>query len=230
MYPKRMRRLLVSIIGLAVLGFASSTTANASTRYFDVTITNITASQVFTPLLVASHTAGMRLFTPGQPASVPLEELAEGGATGALISILDTSPNVLDVKDSGGLLPPGESVTVHVATRGRFKYVSVAGMLIPSNDAFVALNGVRGPRHGSVRFTVPAYDAGTEANNESCDNIPGPDAACPDPDSMRQGFEETRDGAEGFVHVHRGIHSIGDLAPETYDWRNPVAIITIRRR
>jgi hypothetical protein len=225
-----MRRLLVSFIGLAVLGFASSTTANASTRYFEVTITNITADQIFTPLLVASHTAGMPLFTLEAPASPALEALAEGGDTGPLAAELGASPDVLDVEIAGGALPPGGSVTVSVKTRGPFKYVSVAGMLIPTNDAFVALNGVRGPKHGSVRFTVPAYDAGTEANNESCDNIPGPDAACLDPDSMRQGFEGTRDGAEGFVHVHRGIHGIGDLAPETYDWRNPVAIITIHRR
>ena len=49
MCPPCMRRLLVSIIGLAVLGLASGAAANSYTRYFDVTITNITANQVFTP-------------------------------------------------------------------------------------------------------------------------------------------------------------------------------------
>lgn len=223
MYPQRMRRLLVSIIGLAVLGLVSGATANSYTRYFHVTITNITANQVFTPLLVASHTAGMPLFTPGQPASEALEMLAEDGATDPLKNEILPSPRVLDVQDSGGLLMPRQSVTVSVKTRGPFKYVSVAGMLIPTNDAFVALNGARGPRYGSVSFNVPAYDAGTEANDELCTNIPGPVCG-------GEGFNQTRDGAEGFVHVHRGIHGIGDLAAETYDWRNPVARITIRRR
>ena len=25
-------------------------------------------------------------------------------------------------------------------------------------------------------------------------------------------------GGEGFVHIHRGIHGVGDLAPSTFDW------------
>jgi len=41
-------------------------------------------------------------------------------------------------------------------------------------------------------------------------------------------FRDTA-GAEGFVHVHSGIHGIGDLDPETLDWHNPVAEVTIRR-
>jgi hypothetical protein len=34
---------------------------------------------------------------------------------------------------------------------------------------------------------------------------------------------------EGFVHVHAGIHGIGDLVAADRDWRNPVAQIAIRR-
>jgi hypothetical protein len=36
-------------------------------------------------------------------------------------------------------------------------------------------------------------------------------------------------GAEGFVHVHAGIHGIKDLVPARDDWRNPVARIEVRR-
>jgi hypothetical protein len=220
-----MRRLLVSCIGLALLGLASSATASAKASYYDVTITNITANQVFTPLLVASHTAGMPLFTLGEPASAELEMLAEGGDPMPLKNELMSSHKVLDVQIAGDVLPPGGSVTVRVNTRGHFKYVSVAGMLVPTNDAFVALNGVRGPSYGSVSLTVPAYDAGTEDNDESCAHIPGPPNVC-----GGEGFNASRENAEGFVHVHRGIHGIGDLAADMYDWRNPVARITIRRR
>jgi hypothetical protein len=35
-------------------------------------------------------------------------------------------------------------------------------------------------------------------------------------------------GGEGFVHVHRGIHGVGDLKPIGRDWRNPVATVSIR--
>ncbi|MGH8621200.1 MAG: hypothetical protein ACRET3_03595 [Burkholderiales bacterium] len=34
---------------------------------------------------------------------------------------------------------------------------------------------------------------------------------------------------EGYVHIHAGIHGIGDLPPEVRDWRNPVARVAIRR-
>jgi hypothetical protein len=36
-------------------------------------------------------------------------------------------------------------------------------------------------------------------------------------------------GGEGFVHIHPGIHGIGDLIPAQRDWRNPVAKISIER-
>jgi hypothetical protein len=34
-------------------------------------------------------------------------------------------------------------------------------------------------------------------------------------------------GAPGDVFIHAGIHGIGDLAPAQFDWKNPVAKITI---
>ena len=68
---------------------------------------------------------------------------------------------------------------------------------------------------------TPVYDAGSEANTESCLSIPGPPCGS-------AGFRDTAD-AEGFVHVHSGIHGIGDLAPQRYDWRNPGAYVTVRR-
>jgi hypothetical protein len=66
-----------------------------------------------------------------------------------------------------------------------------------------------------------AYDAGSERNSELCRFIPGPpcgNANVHDPDS-----------AEGYVHIHAGIHGSGDLDPSEFDWRNPVAQIVIQR-
>lgn len=63
-------------------------------------------------------------------------------------------------------------------------------------------------------------DAGTETNNEDCAYIPGP--ACSDvPGNMAAG-----DG-EGYIHIHRGVHSIADLNASVYDWRNPVAEVVV---
>ena len=99
--------------------------------------------------------------------------------------------------------------------------VSMAGMLVVTNDAFFGVNGAEMPRRGAIQLRSTAYDAGSEANNEDCDYIPGP--PCNNP-MMRM-----TTGAEGYVHVHAGIHGIGDLAPETYDWRSDVAAISVRR-
>ena len=192
--------------------------------HFVVTVTNITQGQVFTPIVAASHKSSIKLFRLGQPASEPLEVLAEAGDTDPLKTALASSPGVLDIADSGAPLPPGESVTLSIATRGMFRFVSVAAMLVPTNDAFFAVNGVEGP-HGRevVTHYSPAYDAGTEANDELCTHIPGPPTVC-----QGEGFNPSR-GADNFVHIHPGIHGIGNLSAARYDWRNPVARITIRR-
>jgi hypothetical protein len=118
------------------------------------------------------------------------------------------------------------SATVVVRTSGRYNHVSVAGMLIPTNDGFVALNGAEGPKfwERSEIYLAPAWDAGTEANDEDCDSIPGPPGVC-----GGEGFNGSREGAEGFVHIHSGIYGSPNLDGRVRDWRNPVARIVIRR-
>lgn len=191
-------------------------------RVYEVTVTNLTQGESFTPLLLVSHHAGHPLFKLGQPASPELGILAEGGDTAPLASALASTPGVGNMATSSGLLAPGQSVHVRITTRGGFDHLSLAAMLIPSNDAFVSIQNVKLPKRGHVRMlTAPAYDAGTEANDELCAHIPGP--VC--------GGEGVSPGVtgSGFVHVHAGIHGVGDLSPAKYDWRNPVAQIVIRR-
>jgi hypothetical protein len=223
-----MRRFTVSTLSALLLTtsiFVGEAVFAQSGPHYEVTITNLTRGQTFTPILVASHKAGVTLFTLGQAASVPLEQLAEAGDTGPLSTLLSGMPEVLDVTDSGAPLPPGQSTTLMVATHGQFNHISVASMLVPTNDGFFAVNGVEGPR-GSETLTVfsPAYDAGTEANDELCTNIPGPPSVC-----TGEGFNASRAGAEGYVHIHAGIHGIGSLVAADRDWRNPVAKIAILR-
>jgi hypothetical protein len=35
------------------------------------------------------------------------------------------------------------------------------------------------------------------------------------------------DGAEGFIHVHPGLHGGGDLAPAEWNWQSPVVEIQV---
>ena len=156
------------------------------------------------------------------PATSELAMVAEDAVNGPLMAALSADSNVKDVKETiGGPIPPGGSASVEVETKGKFRYVSLAGMLVNTNDAFYALNGVRGPNQGSSMYLSPGYDSGSEANNEDCAFIPGPFCGSP-------GVRDTA-GAEGFVHIHAGVHGIATLVPADHDWRNPVAKVTIRR-
>ena len=100
-------------------------------------------------------------------------------------------------------------------------------MLIPTNDAFVALNGVPLPRgYDKVTMTAVAYDSGSERNDELCASIPGPlFIEC----GGSGGGAAPAGGEEGYVHIHAGIHGVGNLQAAQRDWRNPVALITVRR-
>jgi hypothetical protein len=72
------------------------------------------------------------------PVTPELAALAENGITGDLTDELDLLSAVYDYNVAGGGIGPGQSDTLMVQIRGRGKFISLAGMLICSNDAFVA--------------------------------------------------------------------------------------------
>ncbi|MCI0525973.1 MAG: spondin domain-containing protein [Nitrospira sp.] len=224
-----MKQLLSTImIGLLMTtGVQASETVFSEEQLYEVTMTNLTRGQQFTPILVASHKKGVSLFTLGASASSQLVTLAEEGNTAPLTSMLLSNPEVKEVVTAGPLLDPGASRTITVQTKGKFDHFSVAAMLIPTNDGFFAINGIEGPK-GNKTLTVfsPAYDVGSERNDERCASIPGPFfVEC----GGSGGGAEVTGGEEGYVHIHAGIHGIGDMNASERDWRNPVAKITIRR-
>jgi len=217
-----MRRQIpaCAILMLLTLFAAPMVWAQTTTQ---VTITNTTYNQIIGPPVVVSHSNQLRVFGAGQPASAGLAALAEDADFGLLVATLEADDQVLDVAVAGGPLLPGHSVTLEVHTGGRYSRLSAVGMLVTTNDAFFGLSNYRVT--GANRVTTikaAAYDAGTEANSETCATIPGPPCGNP--------FVRDTDGAEGFVHIHRGIHGIGDLPAASYDWRDSVAEITVLRQ
>ncbi len=210
------------------LSLTSAVVLAQQTVQYEVTITNITLGQTFTPQLVVTHPGDIQLFELGAPPSEALAIMAEGGDTGPLA---DTVANdATGVQTIPGLLAPGMSVTTTIEGSARDGYLSVAAMLIPTNDAFMALNRVPLPNNRSTgeTFLVPAYDAGSEFNDQSCQNMPGPRCG-------GEGFSP--EPGEGYVHISNGFHDIGEvdaggfevLGPRVYDWRNPVASIRVTR-
>jgi hypothetical protein len=137
------------------------------------------------------------------------------------------SPRLILVARRSEASPAIEStVDAELGRRDIDQELSVTAMLIPTNDGFFAVNGEIGPvgSERTVTYFSPAYDAGTEANDELCAHIPGPPTVC-----SGEGFNPSREGDVNFVHVHSAIHGVGNLSTATYDWCNPVAKIVINR-
>ena len=218
---KNKKLLYSTTVVAAMLVSLTAMAGNKNPGKYKVTVTNLTKAQSFTPVLVASHGRGLSILTLGSPASEELAALAEGGDIVPLSNQLQASPQLADIGNSEGLLNPGESVSVTVSAAYGATYISLASMMIPTNDSFIALNRVRAPWYGTQTYYSPGYDAGSEPNDELCANIPGP--VC----GGAGGSPEA--GGEGFVHINNGIQGVGDLSAALYDWRNPVAKITIRK-
>ena len=200
--------------------------ADDAERY-EVTVTNLTRGQQFTPILVVSHKPGVKLFELGKPASTGLAILAEEGNPAPLAAALAAMPGTGETVSGNGLTNPGASTRLVIEARRGFRQFSIAAMLIPTNDAFVAINAAALPRgDDTLALTALAYDSGTERNDETCASIPGPlFAEC----GGSGGGAAPAGGEEGYVHIHAGIHGIGNFKPAARDWRNPVALVTVRR-
>jgi len=198
---------------------------------YKVSITNITKGQTFTPQFVATHDHSVSLFSFGTPASSSLEILAESGDTAPLTAEAEAVPNkVGNVLTIAGLLGPGKTATTEISASDGHNYLTMAAMLIPTNDTFVALAGMKLPEEGSVSYIARAYDAGTEENDQNCAHIPGPRCG-------GEAISAASESDEGFIYVSNGFQALGSadaegneiLGPNVYDWRNPVAQITITK-
>jgi len=222
---------LLTAPAILIAGFASSAVADNDRRAqeYQVTVTNLTKGQVFSPPVLATHKSGVAIFSLGSPATKELIRVAEEGDGDLLASTLNTHPQVFKAVAETQAIPPPtypyDPVTFNISSRGRFDRFSMVSMLVNTNDAFLAIDTVMLPRRrgSSLTYHAVAYDAGSENNNQDCDFVPGP--ACPR-DSRND--RDTMD-AEGFVYIHNGVHQIGDLSPTKYDWNNPVAKVVITR-
>lgn len=216
----------------ALLAASIFVTAAANADHYDrraatyeVTITNITKGQVFSPPVLVTHSRSIALFNVGEPALKELAIVAEDGMGSPLADLASSLPQVAMAQATTAPIPPGASAEYQIKSRRGFNALSVVSMLVNSNDAFLAIDSESLPRWRGASRTYYAlgFDAGSEGNNEDCAFIPGP--ACP----MDSGNARSTDDAEGYVYIHNGVHGIADLAPDAYDWRNPVAKITIKR-
>jgi hypothetical protein len=190
---------------------------SAAADQYEITIRNATAGQPLTPPVAIAHDGNYTLFNIGQPSSEPLATLAETGSPADLAAAAGSDPYVADValQDEPGLTLPGAETTIRLDTDA--DYVDIAAMLALTNDAFFAVRRASLPALGETLVLRPTtYDSGSESNNEGSAYVPG-----------LMGMQRATEGAEGFVHVHRGLSGIGDLVIAQHSWRDPAVEIVI---
>ena len=218
---------LIPLTALALSVMSLSTSINAQTenapasRVYEVTVTNITKGQSFTPILSATHKRGVQLFNIGTPASDELATLAESGGTDSLQAQLDAESKVAATNVAPGLLNPGQTTSFTIEAKRNFNRLSFAAMLIPTNDSFVAVKNLKLPKYGSRTVLANAYDAGSETNDENCMHIPGPICG-------GVGLSPN-DIGEGFVYPSPGISGEADLSSLGYNWQGKVAKVEVKR-
>ncbi|WP_419812480.1 spondin domain-containing protein [Bacterioplanoides sp.] len=237
-----MIKKLATAVGL----IAAATAAHAE---LEITLTNATQGVYFTPVFAAAHSNTFKLFTAGEEASDQLEEMAEGGDISGLVTLAtNASANVSDGGDSGapgasnGPVAPGEIKTFTIKPDAGNEYLSLAAMLLPTNDGFVTLNNWKIPTEpGTYTVNLNAYDSGTEYNDELASSQPNPPFLMTfgNPGgngvvtSGGTGVGPTGD-ENGVVHIHRG--NLGDLDASggasdidssKHRWLNPVARLKV---
>ena len=206
----------------------------------DISVTNLTPGMHFTPILITAHGADSELFSVNEQASMALQTMAEGGNIALLLEQAQTFNQNALANPAQGLLAPATSTSGSLTTDAENTHLSLAAMLLPTNDGFVGLDSWEIPTEaGTYEIYLNAYDAGTEANDEllvdgsGVTGVPGIPAA-PGSDAGTGGSGVTNDNGINKVHIHPGNlgdtdleGGISDVDSTVHRWLNPVAKLTV---
>ena len=203
---------------------------NEAAARYEITVTNLSHNQAFSPLAVVLHRPGFTGWEMGSSVSNGLEQLAEGGDVSAWLAEADSNPNVRITSSGTGAIAPGaqETLSIEVMHEDELS-LTMATMLVNTNDAFTGLSGLHVghlENQQSITINAPALDAGTEDNDEMAAYIPGPAGG-------GEGYNADRNDRD-FVIIHPGVVSVDDgLSSSALDnshrFDNPVARITVVR-
>lgn len=224
---------------ITIAMFMATQTLSVNAQDLDIVVTNLTQGIHYTPIIIAAHNADTYLFKAGMEASSQLQAMAEGGDISGLSTMLSAYNADLVENPAQGLLAPSTSVSTTLSTTNGNMYLSLAAMMLPTNDGFVGLNSWPIPTEaGTYTLMLNAYDAGTEANDEIINGGGAPGVAgipiAPGGNGGTGALGVTMVEDNQTVHIHRGNLGDDDLASGKSDldntvhrWLNPVAKVTI---
>lgn len=229
MNMKKFSQVSALLAGAILLTACGSDDDETSMATYSFTVKNLTHSQPLSPIGIVLHTDAFTAWSIGESASLALEELAEGGANGNFIALDDSAK--LESASGTGLLMSGSSETIEVSVAGNQDTLelSLATMLVNTNDAFAGVTGLdlaALDMDESIEVVLPVYDAGTEINDELVSTIPGQGGA---------GFSADRNDLNK-VARHPGVYGsdLADVeAPTTltsaHRFDGPVARLMVTR-
>lgn len=202
---------------------------------YQVTITNLTPGQPLSPAAVVIHGPDWQGFALGEPASLGLEMLAEGGDNTQFLAAAEADNAVFGTVSGQGVIVPGatDGLTANLSADPESEFfLTWASMPVNTNDGLAALSSIdlRGLSVGdSETYFAISFDAGTEANTETADTVPGPAAS-----GLAEGFNAARDDVRNAVYIHPGVVTQDDgLSGSTLSgsqrWDNPIARVRIER-
>lgn len=209
------------VLSTSILAATNSWAGDDGMAMYQITVTNLNPGQPLAPVMASSHRSGITFFKAGEAPTDELAMLAEAGNGKPMAAKLLATRGVRDAQVSTtGLIFPGKSTTMMIKAKSDRDHVSLGSMLGATNDAFFGVSDVALPEKGEVvTYMANAYDAGSETNDELSSTVAGLGG---------EGYSPN-DSGEGFIHIHNGVHGIGNLVPAIHDWNNPVAKIVIER-
>jgi hypothetical protein len=215
---------------IALLATSGIVSAHPAERSYTITFENLTDGQPFSPIVAATHRNATGLFHVGSAASPGIEAVAEDGNNSVAFDALSNDKHAYDVVNAGVPVMIDGSVSFDITARPGDR-LSLATMLICTNDGFTGLDGVKLPKVGSATFYLNAYDAGSEDNTEAsadivdpCSGI-GPFALAGDPNGNENDAVDT--SPRGVITHHPGIAGGADLDADAHGWDGPVAKVTV---
>ena len=214
---------------------------STKTTAYDVTIKNLTHTQPFTPAVIATHRSNAELFATGKTASPEIRNVAENGDVPGLVQWWHDNADASQVAVAfgGGEHPPimpGESFTITIVADRGADQLSIASMLICTNDGFTGGAGLPLPRAfgETATYMARAYDAGTERNTEDFADLVPPCQALRgvSSDDAGTGMSNPELAEDRMIARHAGIHGdlpTSDLTVEAHGWDvdAPVMQITV---
>ena len=222
---------------LLILGSMMSIPVSAAD--LEISITNLTHGNHFTPILITAHDDASHLFQSGEMASPALQKMAEGGDISDLAAAAMGNNEITVENPAMGLLAAGAKTSGIMLDTQTMTHLSIVAMVLPTNDAFVGLDAWKIPTTaGTYTLNLNAYDAGTEANDEIINGggMPGTPGipAAPGGDGGTNGTGVMDGSSNTKVHIHPGVlgdtdtaGGMSDLDSRIHRWLNPVARVIV---